>query len=178
MLASTFTGQNVRGWWMSEKYDGCRAYWDGSVLRTRETWRAIDAPAWFTLGLPVGVALDGELWLGRQTFEECRILVQYGKATDPKWEAARYMVFDCPTTDAVAWEVRNLRAFDWVAASGNHRIEHVRQYPVNSTTTARHYMQEVCDLGGEGIVLRAPGHCYEFNRSRNWLKMKPSGRED
>jgi ATP-dependent DNA ligase len=34
------------GWWMSEKLDGCRAYWTGDRLisRSNKEW---EAPAWF-----------------------------------------------------------------------------------------------------------------------------------
>ena len=35
MLAHNYIDQDVRGWWMSEKLDGIRAYWDGSKFFTR-----------------------------------------------------------------------------------------------------------------------------------------------
>ena len=28
--------------------------------------------------------------------------------------------------------------------------------------------------GGEGLMLRRPGHCYEYGRSNAWLKVKPA----
>ena len=55
------------GWLVSEKLDGARAWWDGSRLRFRSGLH-IAAPAWFLASLPA-LALDGELWAGRGTFE-------------------------------------------------------------------------------------------------------------
>src|SRR3954469_1471170 len=57
------------GWWMSEKYDGLRGFWDGEKLWSRKG-NAIVAPDLFLAELPKGVALDGELWIGRGKFEE------------------------------------------------------------------------------------------------------------
>jgi ATP-dependent DNA ligase len=54
-------------YWVSEKYDGVRACWDGSQLLSR-AGNVIHAPAWFTARLPT-TPLDGELWAGRGRFE-------------------------------------------------------------------------------------------------------------
>lgn len=51
------------GWIVSEKLNGCRAFWDGSQLWSRGG-NVIPAPAWFTAGLPTS-PLDGEVWAGR-----------------------------------------------------------------------------------------------------------------
>lgn len=47
--------------WMSEKYDGIRARWDGDKLHSREGTQ-IKAPKEFIDRLPKNVILDGELW--------------------------------------------------------------------------------------------------------------------
>ena len=54
---------DLAGWWMSEKLDGVRAYWDGHGFMSRQGNR-YHAPDWFVAGLP-DVPLDGELWLAR-----------------------------------------------------------------------------------------------------------------
>jgi len=54
------------GWWMSEKLDGVRAYWDGKQFLSRNN-NIFYAPEWFTEGLP-GHQLDGELWVARKKF--------------------------------------------------------------------------------------------------------------
>lgn len=58
--------QELAGWWMSEKLDGVRAYWDGRQFFSRQGNR-FHAPAWFTAALPA-MPLDGELWAGRRPF--------------------------------------------------------------------------------------------------------------
>jgi DNA ligase-1 len=54
---------DLTGWWMSEKLDGVRAWWDGQKFLSRQG-NVYYAPDWFTAGLP-NVPLDGELWLNR-----------------------------------------------------------------------------------------------------------------
>jgi DNA ligase-1 len=51
--------QDLAGWWLSEKLDGVRAYWDGQSLISRLGNR-FHAPDWFLAGLPA-IPLDGEL---------------------------------------------------------------------------------------------------------------------
>ena len=71
------------GWWISEKYDGVRGYWDGHRLRTRGG-NPVNAPAYFLAELPGGVALDCELWLGRQRFEDTVSTVRRDEP-DERW---------------------------------------------------------------------------------------------
>src|SRR5688572_11267334 len=58
---------DLSGWWMSEKLDGVRAYWDGRRFLSR-LGNSYNAPEWFTKGLPE-TPLDGELWVGRKRFQ-------------------------------------------------------------------------------------------------------------
>jgi ATP-dependent DNA ligase len=48
------------GWWMSEKFDGMRLYWNGSQFFTRQG-NLVDVPKSLTSQLP-RTTLDGELW--------------------------------------------------------------------------------------------------------------------
>src|SRR3954470_6697744 len=62
LLAETWDGLlDPTGWWMSEKLDGLRAYWDGKRLISR-LGNEFHAPDWFIKGLP-SHPLDGELFL-------------------------------------------------------------------------------------------------------------------
>ena len=51
------------GWWMSEKLDGVRAYWDGKTFYSRLGNEFI-APSWFIKNFPSHMTLDGELFGG------------------------------------------------------------------------------------------------------------------
>src|SRR3954452_18767992 len=67
LLAETWdNAADLSGWWMSEKLDGVRAYWDGKQFLSRLGNR-YHAPDWFVDGLPE-VPLDGELWIDRKKF--------------------------------------------------------------------------------------------------------------
>ena len=54
---------DLSGWWMSEKLDGVRAYWDGKQFLSR-LGNVYHAPDWFAEGLPE-VPLDAELTCSR-----------------------------------------------------------------------------------------------------------------
>lgn len=109
----TWDGGNPKGWVMSEKMDGVRAIWDGVVLRTREG-NVVPAPASFTESLPAR-PLDGELWMGRGTFQAMLSLMKQ-KAGD--WSGVRYMVFD-EVEQVVCTGARHLETYaDALVAAG------------------------------------------------------------
>ena len=82
------------GWWMSEKYDGLRGFWDGKKLWSRKG-HPLQAPDYFLAELPKDVALDGELWMGRGKFE-ATISTVLAQTPDERWRQVRFMVFDAP----------------------------------------------------------------------------------
>ena len=85
--------QDLAGWWLSEKLDGVRAYWDGKSLISRLGNR-FHAPDWFLEGLPE-IPLDGELWIGRKAFQRTVGIVRRQDKTD-LWKEVRYVAFDAP----------------------------------------------------------------------------------
>ncbi|RZI77398.1 MAG: DNA ligase [Rubrivivax sp.] len=95
MLAGVYRpGVALEAYWLSEKYDGLRARWDGQRLLTRGG-ESIAAPVWFTAGWPA-VPLDGELWAGRGRFEEALSTVRRQTPDEAAWRRIRFMVFDLP----------------------------------------------------------------------------------
>src|SRR5690554_4407467 len=75
MLADRYhEGIDPAPYWVSEKYDGVRARWDGRALMLRGGG-VIAAPDWFTAALPAET-LDGELWMGRRSFDRLSGLVR------------------------------------------------------------------------------------------------------
>jgi DNA ligase-1 len=89
--------QDLAGWWMSEKLDGVRAYWDGRALTSRLGNR-FHAPDWFLEGL-AEVALDGELWIGRKAFQRTVGIVRRQDKT-ALWKEVAFVAFDAPALDA------------------------------------------------------------------------------
>lgn len=123
MLAQTWipAKQHITGWFMSEKLDGIRAFWDGGISRgytTAEipwcntvkdkrmeiatglwsrTGKIIHAPGWWVDKLPE-LVLDGELCgLG---FQELASIVNR-HTPDARWENVKYKVFDSPPLEMV-----------------------------------------------------------------------------
>src|SRR5947209_11838064 len=84
---------DLAGWWMSEKLDGVRAYWDGKQFLSRQG-NLFHAPDWFIEGLPDS-PLDGELWIGRKKFQRTVSIVRRQDKTD-LWKEVRFLVFDAP----------------------------------------------------------------------------------
>ncbi|MEZ4361434.1 MAG: DNA ligase [Kofleriaceae bacterium] len=156
------------GWWMSEKLDGVRAYWDGEAFVSRLGNRFL-APDWFIADLPADT-LDGELWVGRKQFSKTISIVRSG-AAGVAWREVSYVVFDAPNVrggfehrlahvDKVLRkaEAPHARVLDHVVCEG---LAHLREE-----------LQRVEALGGEGLMLRRPGSAYEVGRSGALLKVK------
>lgn len=170
LLANVWTPAiDPTGWWVSEKYDGLRGFWDGKKLWTRNG-NAIHAPDYFLAELPADVALDGELWIGRGKFEET-LSVVLSQVPDDRWKGVRFMVFDAPQAKGT-FEQRT----QFVKTALPEKNVHVRAVPQELCKSAAHLLAErdrVVALGGEGLMLRKPESEYEAGRSPTLLKVKP-----
>ncbi len=159
---------DLTGWWMSEKLDGVRAYWDGKQFLSR-LGNVYHAPEWFLEGLP-DTPLDGELWGGRKKFQRT-VSIARRQDKSEMWRELAFLVFDAPKMDAPFEE----------------RLEHVRRHMRERLPRhAQHHEHARCDgtdhlraelarveaLGGEGLMLRQPGSAYEVGRSSTLLKVK------
>src|SRR5256885_3518771 len=88
---------NVKHRLVSEKMDGVRAYWDGCRLLSRHG-KEIEVPEEFLHGLPSDMTLDGELWMGRGTFEK---LMSTLNSNQGDWSNIQYCVFDLPHSRSI-----------------------------------------------------------------------------
>ena len=156
---------------VSEKYDGVRGVWDGTVLRHR-SGRPIPAPAWFTEPLP-RTPLDGELWLGRGRFDALSASVRRERPVDAEWRQVRYMVFELPGAPA-RFDERAQRIEKVVRQSGAAQLVAVEQSPVADREALRERLARVLALGGEGLVLHRADAPYGTGRSDALLKLKPA----
>ena len=95
-LANPYQGhEKLTDYWVSEKYDGIRGYWDGHKLLSR-SGKALNPPAWFVQAWPAQ-PFEGELWAGLGQFEQAASVVQQKQASDSAWRDMRFMVFDAST---------------------------------------------------------------------------------
>lgn len=171
MLADVYRpGMSLNDYWVSEKYDGVRGYWDGKQLWTRGGER-ITAPAWFTAPLP-RQPLDGELWAGRGRFAHAMSTVRSQTPNDVAWHEMRFMVFDLPaqggdfTTRLAA--LRNLLPITdapWVVP--------VPQQRATTHAELQALLDKTIKMGGEGLMLHRGSSQYRGERNSDLLKVKP-----
>jgi DNA ligase-1 len=169
--------QDLAGWWLSEKLDGVRAYWDGTSLISRLGNR-FHAPDWFLAGLP-DIPLDGELWIGRRAFQRTVGIVRRQDKTE-LWKQVRYVAFDAPGVDA-AFEVRLAAIRAHIERANPLYLTALEHRICTDLDHLRAELARIEALGGEGLMLRQPESRYEIGRSVTLLKVKsafgpPTGR--
>lgn len=116
---------NISGWYLSEKLDGSRCFWDGGISRGMRTEdvlysslinpktgepkpkvKPVATGLWSRYGNPImapdwflddlpDLPLDGELWAGRGNFQLCRSIVA-GDVPDPRFDQVKYAVYSMP----------------------------------------------------------------------------------
>jgi len=170
MLANVYRPDvPLADYWVSEKYDGVRGYWDGQQLWTRHGHR-IHTPAWFTAGWPTQ-PLDGELWAGRDRFTTASSTAAKDTPDDDAWRQMHYMVFDLPahpgTFDerlpALARELSQ-HALPWLQA--------VVQRKLADDIALQALLRDTVRAGGEGLVLHRGASAYRGERNDDLLKLK------
>jgi DNA ligase-1 len=160
--------QDLTGWWLSEKLDGVRAYWDGKQFLSRG-YNIYDAPDWFKAGLP-GHALDGELWIDRKKFQDASDIARCQNQPD-RWKPMKFLIFDAPDAKGPfedrmkfladtlpKWKSQFTTLVEHVVCKGNDHLEEE--------------LDRILGLGGEGLMVRKPGSHYERSRSSTILKVK------
>ena len=169
LLAEAWDGVvDVSDWWISEKLDGVRAYWDGTQFLSR-LGNVYAAPDWFTAGLPK-VPLDGELWLDRKQFQKTVGIVRR-KDQSEHWRQVRYIVFDAPAV-AEPFEQRIEYLNDLIRKHGPQFAVAHAQTRCQGIPHLKEELQRVEALGGEGLMLRRPASLYVVGRSSTLLKVK------
>jgi len=162
-------GQDPSQYWVSEKFDGVRASWDGEQLRFR-SGRLVDAPRWFVAGFPK-VALDGELWLGRQMFARLAGIVKKNAPLDTEWRDVRFMIFELPGA-AGPFTERIDRMRQVIDTAGVAWLQMADQFRVSDNKALKRRLDEIVRLGGEGLMLHRADSIYHGGRSQDLLKVK------
>ena len=170
MLAKMYQpGMALADYWVSEKYDGVRGYWDGRQLITRGGQR-IAVPDWFVADWPV-TPMDGELWAGRGQFQKALSTVAQQTPDDAAWRGMRFMVFDLPAHGGLFSDrlnalkpLVNTINLPWVMA--------VEQTQQTSHQALQKQLSQTVAEGGEGLMLHRGASLYASGRSDNLLKLK------
>ena len=153
---------DVTGWWVSEKMDGVRGIWTGTKLLSRNG-KDLKAPASFTKGFP-NRRLDGELWMGRCTFDS---LVSNIQRKNSDWAGVRFMVFDLAEQGTFEERDETVSALDFPA-----HVEAVKHSPLSGHDELSAMEADIVSNGGEGCVIRRPGSQYRPGRMGDTIKVK------
>lgn len=185
---------DVTGWLVQPKLDGCRAIYDGERLLSR-TGKEFNAPAWWLEAFRdayerVGT-LDGELIHVGQleqdadedgeleaTFNDLVSIVRKKEPVDDEWENVIYAVFDTVRDDdmpyseryELLWGLNNVEGLFVIPIEG---IMEEGEVPMEEG-----WLLEARARGWEGVMLRNPDAPYEHKRTRNLLKVKPLADEE
>ncbi len=231
MLAKTYVPGSIDllGWYVSEKLDGIRAFWDGGISRGipaaevpyantvkdhrlikeviatglwSRTGKVIYAPDYWLDGLP-NLTLDGELWLGRNDFQELTSIVSTKDgSTSDAWDYVEYKIFDSPSPNIVfSPRTITVRDYDYNITGrmpefadgscsnfnvvyqllekmdlGRAELHH-QEILVGHRDENEKQLQGKLDalllLGAEGVMLRNGISYWTSQRSKNLLKYKP-----
>lgn len=176
------------GHWMSEKFDGVLALWDGSQFITR-AGNAINAPEWFKAALPADKLL-GEFFMGRGKFNDVLSVVRRMKPRSIDWAKMSYRVFDAPDIRG-SFEQRLFACCQtilstqdiWRGLDGRPAFA-PRESPIlivhqTSCESREHFDQfhgSLIAAGAEGSMLRKsmshyrPGRSGDLLRRKDWLQ--------
>jgi len=152
------------GWLMTEKYDGIRAYWDGFNFYNKNG-NLIPCPQKFKSSLPK-FPLDGELWLGRNSFHHCRTVIG-----SQDWSQLKLVVFDVPNHQGNFTE-----RIDFLKQVIPKRSQNILLASFTKVQNREHLIRTLEDTiakGGEGLMISHPNNKYTTGRSNYSLKVKP-----
>lgn len=167
--AFTYQGdEDITGWYMSEKLDGIRGYWNGKQLLTRKG-NIINAPEWFINKLPP-FELDGELWSRRKDFEFIQSTV-LKKIPTGSWEKISFNIFEVPNQNG-NFEKRLEKARIWFQENKTKHVRIIPQIVCNGKKHLDEFLQAVESKGGEGVIVKDPNQSYHTGRPPYILKYK------
>ena len=159
---------NVQDYFVSEKLDGIRGYWNGEQLISRGG-KILAAPLWFIKNFPE-TALDGELWIARGLYEKVSSVVRKQKP-HKQWEKVKFMIFDIPTHKGkFAERVQAMQKI--IKQAQSPYLEMIPQKEMSSAAELEKYFYEVVNSDGEGLMLHKKDAFYRSGRSGDLRKFK------
>ena len=170
MLANVYSPATpLADYWVSEKYDGVRGFWDGQKLLTRGG-QPINPPAWFTVNWPA-TPMDGELWAGRGQFQKAVSTVRQQMPDDAAWRNITFMVFDLP--DEPGTFTQRLSTLNsLVAKLAMPWVQAVPQSQASSHVALQIQLRQITKAGAEGLMLHRGSSLYKGVRNDDLLKVK------
>jgi len=160
-------------YYISEKLDGIRGFWNGKKLLTR-AGNFIHPPVWFTKNWPNSF-IDGELWSGRGEFEKISSCVRKRKPQNmPQkscWQKIRFMIFDLPKhSGTFSQRIENMKQI--TETTNSLYLLAIKQEKTNSISSLHQQLANIVNMGGEGLMLHHQDAHYKTGRSDALMKLK------
>lgn len=160
---------NISHYWVSEKLDGIRGYWNGKQLLTRQG-NIIHSPAWFTESWPNEV-MDGELWIARNQFQATLSCVRKKTIDESCWRKVHFMIFDLPThTGTFSERINAMKTI--IAQTASDHLNMITQFKIDNTRQLDETLNKVIENQGEGLMLHLASAHYHVGRTDNIMKLK------
>jgi len=111
--------------------------------------------------------LDGELWMGRETFQQVISLIN---TKSGNWSQLGYFVFDLPDSSE-PWETRKveLDALEPLLPSHVHIVHSIERTGMEHLNSL---LEATLNLEAEGLMARAPYSLYTAGLTNSLLKLK------
>ncbi len=171
-LANRYHDQiDITNYWVSEKFDGVRGYWDGTQMMSRQG-NIIQTPLWFVDVLPK-TPLDGELWLGRGQFDRLSGIIRRHHIDEEDWRLIKYLIFDLPASEQT-FDLRVEKIKLIVKQVNRSHIQSVVQFKLDDHVVLLETLDRIVKNEGEGLMLHRGASHYQNNRSDDLLKLKKS----
>jgi DNA ligase-1 len=171
-LANRYHDQiDITNYWVSEKFDGVRGYWDGTQMMSRQG-NIIQTPLWFVDVLPK-TPLDGELWLGRGQFDRLSGIIRRHHIDEEDWRLIKYLIFDLPASEQT-FDLRVEKIKLIVKQVNRSHIQSVVQFKLDDHVVLLETLDRIVKNKGEGLMLHRGASHYQNNRSDDLLKLKKS----
>jgi DNA ligase-1 len=169
-LATTYKPiDDISQYWISEKLDGIRGYWNGQQLLTRQG-NTIHSPTWFTKDWPK-FAMDGELWIDRSHFQTTLSCVRKVTIEENCWRKVRFMIFDLPKhTGIFTQRVSVMKEITNQTASAH--LSMIKQFRLKNSIQLERVLSNVIEKKGEGLMLHKGSAYYHLGRTANIMKLK------
>jgi DNA ligase-1 len=169
-LATTYkTVTDIDKYWLSEKLDGIRGYWDGTRLLTRQG-NIINSPIWFTENWPEK-AMDGELWVKRDYFQQTLSCIRKKVADEVCWQFIRFMMFDLPEHSGIFTE--RITAMQKLTNKiDSPYLSMIKQFKLTTVEQLHKTLNKIVKDNGEGLMLHQGSAYYHVGRTAHIMKLK------
>lgn len=163
------TVSDIKQYWLSEKLDGMRGYWDGTHLLTRQG-NLIHSPEWFTKNWPKNI-MDGELWIKRDYFQQTISCIRKKRVDETCWRFVHFMLFDLPE-DGGTFTQRITTMQKITNTVSSPYLSMIKQFKLTTVTQLHQTLNKIVKNGGEGLMLHHGSARYNVGRTANVMKLK------